>query len=70
MNYQRMAEGLRKTVIRQGEAIVELKANNARGELQCMESCLSQGFTLEDYIESKRLLLKILDRKLVIYGIN
>jgi hypothetical protein len=29
-------------------------------ELQCMMSCLEQGFTLEDYIESQKDLIAIL----------
>jgi hypothetical protein len=31
-------------------------------EIQCMESCLAQGFTLNDYIESQKLLVEILNK--------
>lgn len=37
------------------ETIKDLKA-----ELQCMESCLAQGFTLEDYIACQKELIEIL----------
>ena len=34
---------------------------NIEGEIQCMESCLAQGFTLQDYIESQKQLKDILE---------
>ena len=33
---------------------------NIEGEIQCMESCLAQGFTLQDYIECQKQLKDIL----------
>ena len=34
--------------------------SNIEDELQCMESCLSQGFTLSDYIDTQKHLIEIL----------
>ena len=35
--------------------------NDIEAEIQCMESCLAQGFTLQDYIDTQKDLIKILD---------
>tara|TARA_R100000951_G_scaffold9030_1_gene8126 strand:- start:147 stop:335 length:189 start_codon:yes stop_codon:yes gene_type:complete len=35
--------------------------NAIEAELQCMESCLAQGFTLQDYIDTQKHLIEILD---------
>lgn len=34
--------------------------NDIEAELQCMESCLAQGFTLQDYIDTHKHLVEIL----------
>lgn len=34
--------------------------NDIESELQCMESCLAQGFTLQMYIDTQKDLIKIL----------
>ena len=34
--------------------------NAIEAELQCMESCLAQGFTLQDYIDCQKRLVEIL----------
>lgn len=34
--------------------------NSIEAELQCMESCLAQGFTLQDYIDTQKQLIEIL----------
>ena len=31
--------------------------NSIEDEVQCMESCLAQGFTLQDYIETQKQLI-------------
>ena len=36
------------------------RINDIESEIQCMESCLAQGFTLQDYIESQKGLIVIL----------
>ena len=36
------------------------RISDIESELQCMESCLAQGFTLQDYIESQKGLVIIL----------
>ena len=35
--------------------------DNIKAELQCMESCLAQGFTLQDYIDTQKNLIKTLE---------
>ena len=42
--------------IRRNETINDIEA-----EIQCMESCLAQGFTLQDYIDCQKQLVEILD---------
>mgnify|MGYP003633111567 CR=1 FL=1 len=37
------------------------RIEDIESELQCMESCLSQGFTLEDYIDTQKHLIEILN---------
>ena len=45
--------------------IETIKRNNSisdiRAELQCMESCLAQGFTFKDYIDCQKQLIEILE---------
>lgn len=36
------------------------RINGIKAELQCMESCLAQGFTLQDYIDTQKNLIKTL----------
>ena len=38
----------------------ENRIKDIKAELQCMESCLGQGFTLSDYIDSQKSLVEIL----------
>jgi len=38
----------------------ENRIKDIEAELQCMESCLGQGFTLSDYIDSQKSLVEIL----------
>ena len=38
----------------------ENRIKDIEAELQCMESCLGQGFTLSDYIDSQKNLVEIL----------
>ena len=35
--------------------------NDIEAEIQCMESCLGQGFTLKDYIDCQKQLIEILN---------
>ena len=37
------------------------RISDIKAELQCMESCLAQGFTLQMYIDSQKDLIKILE---------
>ena len=39
----------------------ENRINDIKAELQCMESCLGQGFTLQDYIDTQKHLIEILE---------
>ena len=43
-------------IIRRTETI-----NDIESEIQCMESCLAQGFTLKDYIDCQKQLIEILN---------
>ena len=38
----------------------ENRIKDIKAQLQCMESCLGQGFTLSDYIDSQKSLVEIL----------
>ena len=39
----------------------ENRINDIKAELQCMESCLEQGFTLQDYIDTQKQLIEMLE---------
>ena len=39
----------------------ENRINDIKAELQCMESCLGQGFTLKDYIDAQKHLIEMLE---------
>ena len=43
-------------IVKRTQSISDIKA-----ELQCMESCLEQGFTLQDYIDCQKQLVEILE---------
>jgi len=53
----------------QSEAYIKLakmhdrqnRIRDIKAELQCIESCLAQGFTLQMYIDSQKDLIKILE---------